>query len=88
MKNHFKIIVPMYNVEQWIEKNINSIKSQGYEEFQCILIDDISTDNTVSRVKELVKDDDRFVLHVNTEKKFALQNIYEGILFTIKKIVI
>tara|TARA_Y100001970_G_C14148193_1_gene811077 strand:+ start:360 stop:1121 length:762 start_codon:yes stop_codon:yes gene_type:complete len=82
MKNHFKIIVPMYNVEQWIEKNINSIKSQGYEDFQCILVDDISTDDTVSRVKELIKDDDRFILHINTEKKFALQNIYEGILLS------
>jgi glycosyltransferase involved in cell wall biosynthesis len=80
MNNHFKIIVPMYNVGDWIANNINSIKKQKYENFQCILIDDISTDNTVEIVKELIADDDRFKLYINEEKKFALKNIYEGVL--------
>ena len=79
MDNHFKIIVPMYNVEKWISNNINSIKNQEYENFECILIDDISTDNTVEVVKKLIAGDDRFKLYVNEEKKYALQNIYEGI---------
>ena len=82
MDNHFKIIVPMYNVGDWIANNINSIKKQNYKNFQCILIDDISTDGTVEIVKNLIADDDRFKLYVNTEKKYALRNIYEGILFS------
>lgn len=79
MNNHFKIIVPMYNVEKWISNNIHSIMGQGYENFECILIDDISSDNTAEVVKELIKNDNRFKLFINEEKKYALQNIYEGI---------
>ena len=79
MTNHYKIIVPMYNVEKWISNNINSIMEQNYKNFQCILIDDISTDNTVDVVKKLIEGDERFKLFVNQEKKYALKNIYEGI---------
>jgi glycosyltransferase involved in cell wall biosynthesis len=79
MSNHYKIIVPMYNVEKWISNNINSIMEQNYKNFQCILIDDISTDNTVDVVKKLIEGDERFKLFVNQEKKYALKNIYEGI---------
>ena len=54
---HFKIITPMYNVEQWIETTIQSVKNQNYENFQCVLVDDISTDKTVEMVKTLIKGD-------------------------------
>jgi len=78
---HFKIVVPMYNVEKWIDKCIKSIKDQSYINFQCIIIDDISTDSTVQIVRNIINEDDRFKLIVNKEKKYALQNIYEGIDF-------
>ena len=77
--NKFKIVVPMYNVEKWVKNTINTIKKQSYRNFECVIIDDISTDSSYSVVKELIKDDDRFELIKNTEKKFALRNIYEGI---------
>ena len=69
----------MYNVEQWIETTIQSVKNQNYENFQCVLVDDISTDKTVEMVKTLIKGDKRFKLVQNTEKKFALRNIAEAI---------
>tara|TARA_R100000008_G_scaffold85832_1_gene76828 strand:+ start:1937 stop:3967 length:2031 start_codon:yes stop_codon:yes gene_type:complete len=80
MANHFKIIVPFYNVEKWIKVCIRSIRAQDYTNFQCILIDDISTDNTVDIIKKEIGDDERFKLIVNREKKLALKNIYDGIL--------
>ena len=52
MPNHFKIIVPFYNVEDWIKICIRSIKAQSYTNFQCILIDDLSDDNTEEIVKK------------------------------------
>ena len=79
MSNHFKIIVPFYNVEKWIDKCIKSIKLQDYKNFTAFLIDDISTDNTANVVKELIADDDRFVFIENKEKKYALKNIVEAI---------
>tara|TARA_E500000305_G_C4024167_1_gene240741 strand:+ start:1252 stop:2001 length:750 start_codon:yes stop_codon:yes gene_type:complete len=77
---HFKIIVPMYNVEEWVETTIKSVKEQTYKDYQCILVDDISTDDTVKVVRKLIKGDKRFKLIVNKEKKYACQNIYEATL--------
>lgn len=79
---HFKIIIPLYNVEQWIKTNIQSVKSQSHKDFQCILIDDISTDNSASVIKKEILNDDRFVLIENTDKALALKNIYDGINFS------
>jgi len=79
MSNKYKIIVPFYNVEKWIGNCIKSIQLQNYEEYECYLIDDLSTDNTVEKILELIKNDKRFHLIKNKEKKYALRNIYEGI---------
>lgn len=78
-KPKFQIVVPMYNVSDWIEKTIGSIMEQKYKNFSAIIIDDISTDNSYEIVKEMTRGDDRFILVKNQEKKFALRNIYEGI---------
>ncbi|MCB1134752.1 MAG: glycosyltransferase family 2 protein [Chlamydiia bacterium] len=79
MSVHFKIIVPFYNVENWIETTLNSVRTQTYKDFQCILVDDMSTDSTLSHVHSVIDGDHRFKLVVNTEKKYALQNIVEAI---------
>ena len=75
----YKIIVPFYNVEKWIAKCIESVKRQDYNDFQCILIDDMSTDNSCEVISDKIHDDDRFTLIKNKEKKYALQNIFESI---------
>lgn len=71
----FNLIVPFYNASTWISKCIDSIKQQRYENFNCYIIDDMSTDNSVEVIKDLIKDDSRFTLTVNTDKKYALGNI-------------
>tara|TARA_B100000963_G_scaffold349520_1_gene358671 strand:+ start:824 stop:2344 length:1521 start_codon:yes stop_codon:yes gene_type:complete len=82
MDNHFKIIIPLYNVEKWIKVCLMSVKKQNYKNFECIVVDDISTDNSVEIIKQTIKDDDRFKLVINKEKKYALKNIYEAILLS------
>ena len=42
----FSIIVPVYNVEAYLEECINSILSQTFESFELLLIDDGSTDSS------------------------------------------
>ena len=64
----YNIIVPFYNAEKWITKCIRSIKSQRYNNFQCTLIDDMSTDQSAACVEGLIKDDDRFKLIKNEQK--------------------
>lgn len=79
MGNHFKIIVPFYNVEQWIKMTIKSVQLQGYKDFECILIDDVSTDKSFSIAEEEIKDDDRFTIVKNKKKKYVLKNISDAI---------
>jgi len=79
VNNHFKIIIPFFNVEQWARKCLISVKLQNYENYQCVLVDDMSTDNSVNVIKEVIGNDKRFTLIENTQKKYALRNIYEAI---------
>ena len=79
MNTHFKIIIPFYNVENWTKACIRSVKRQDYDNYQCIIVDDMSTDNSLSLVLEETKDDEKFLVVENTEKKYALRNIYEAI---------
>jgi len=84
MKNHFTIVVPAYNVEQWAEKNIKSALTQDYDNFDVIYINDASTDETKkivdSTFQKLVKETnaDSKVIHNENNKK-ALYNIITAV---------
>lgn len=78
--NRFIIVVPFYNVEQWIKTCLSSVKKQTYKNYICVVIDDISTDNSSLVVEKFIKNDDKFVFIKNIEKKYALKNIYDAIL--------
>jgi len=75
----FKIVVPFYNCEKWIGTCIKSVKRQKYKNFTCVLVDDMSTDNTATVVKDNIVNDSRFKLITNKTKKYALANIVEVI---------
>jgi len=76
--NAIKVIVPVYNSEKWISKTIESIKNQTCKNFECLIADDMSTDNTANVIMENIKDDERFSAVINTERKYALKNVYDG----------
>jgi len=58
------VIVPIYNVEKYLEKCIDSILTQTFVDFECILIDDGSSDNSPTICDEYAKKDDRIkVIH-------------------------
>lgn len=46
------IIIPIYNKEQYIEKCVDSILSQKYKDYEVILVNDGSTDNSLQICKE------------------------------------
>ena len=69
----------MYNVEKWIQTTIRSVMAQTYANYEVIIVDDISTDNSCDKVKELIGVDSRFQLVENKKKRFALENIVRGI---------
>ena len=70
-----KVVSCFWNVENYIEKCINSVKSQTYRDFKMYLIDDMSNDNTNQIIEKLIEGDERFVHIKNTEKKFKLKNL-------------
>ena len=78
MQTHFKIIVPFYNVEKWARATVNSIKMQEYDNYECVFIDDMSTDQSASIISSLVESEPRFHFIKNKEKKFALGNTIQG----------
>lgn len=79
MNNKFKIFTPFYNVENWISNNIKSTKYQSYTNFNHILIDDLSTDNSYKIAVENIADNNKYKIIKNETKKYALQNFYEQI---------
>ena len=78
-QTHFKIVVPFYNVGNYISKCIKSLQLQNYSNFSCILVNDISTDDCENLAQKRIQGDPRFKLVNNTQKKYALQNIVESI---------
>lgn len=50
----FSIIIPNYNSEKWIRKLLESILYQTYKDYEIIIVDDMSTDNSVQIIKEII----------------------------------
>ena len=69
MKDLVSIITPTYNSEEYISVTVNSILSQTYSNFELIIIDDFSTDNTLECVKKF--DDKRIKILKNNKNRGA-----------------
>lgn len=62
MNELVSIIVPTYNTEKFIRQTIESVKNQTYANWEMILADDASTDQTVSIIEEFAQKDSRIKL--------------------------
>ena len=62
MKDKISVIVPVYNVEPYLIKCVESILSQTHHNLEVILIDDGSTDNSGNICDEFQKKDNRVVV--------------------------
>lgn len=71
------VLLPVYNGEKFIREAVESILAQTYEKFELIIIDDGSTDNTLSILKELEKIDFRIKL-ISRENKGLIATLNEG----------
>lgn len=59
MKKVVSVIIPVYNVEEFIFRTVESIMNQDYKNIEIILVDDGSPDNSARIIDELAKKDDR-----------------------------
>ena len=58
------IITPTYNCGKFIGRTIESVQKQSYENWEMIIVDDCSKDNTKEIVEEYIKNDSRIKYHI------------------------
>lgn len=72
------IIIPCYNVQEYVDQCLESIISQSHKNLEIICINDGSTDNTLNILKQIQKKDDRIVL-INQSNKGLSQTRNVGL---------
>ncbi len=65
------VVIPTYNRADLIVKTINSLQLQQYKNYEIIIVDDGSTDNTAEVVQPLLNDKTHYVLKENAERAAA-----------------
>ena len=67
----FSIVTSCYNAESFLDDTYDSIKNQTYENWEWILIDDFSEDNTQEKINQILKLDNRVrVLKAEHKKQY------------------
>ena len=65
------VVIPIYNCEKTIKRAIYSIKNQNFSDFEIILINDFSTDNSINIIKDLQKNEPRIKI-INNKKNMGI----------------
>ncbi|MEZ8922427.1 glycosyltransferase family 2 protein [Vibrio cyclitrophicus] len=73
------VLLPVFNVEDYIERTLLSLQNQTYSDFEVLIIDDCSTDGTRDKVLRFIDSDSRFKLYYNDENK--------GISYSLNKVL-
>ncbi|EHK7080563.1 glycosyltransferase family 2 protein, partial [Escherichia coli] len=53
------VLIPAYNVAEWIEESLLSILGQSYENIEVIVVDDCSTDGTYEIIRRVAENEPR-----------------------------
>jgi len=71
MNPFFSIIVPAFNVEKYIHRAVSSILTQSFRDFELIIVNDGSTDNTANIINELSNQNKKITI-INHSKNESL----------------
>lgn len=80
MSELVSIITPTYNAEKFIRATLESVQNQTYQNWEMILVDDASTDETVKIIQDFAEKDGRiklFKLEQNSGNGFARNGALE-----------
>src|SRR4029079_11044134 len=69
------IIMASYNHEKFIGEAIQSVLDQSYDDFELIIIDDGSTDNSVDKIKQFTDKRIKLILSSSNQGQFVSTNI-------------
>ena len=62
------VIIPLYNAEKYIRQCLISVLSSKFKDYEVLVVDDCSTDNSVAEVKKLMPHFDGRLKLLSTEK--------------------
>ncbi len=70
MTNTISIIIPLFNRKNLIKETVDSILAQSSNNFECIIIDDHSTDDSFEVINDYIGEDNRFIIskRISTKK--------------------
>ena len=71
-KPKISLIMPVYNGEKYIHYSLRSVQNQKMKDIEIILIDDCSTDNTLTKIEKYKKEDNRIKLIKNNKRRKIL----------------
>ena len=81
------IIMSVYNCEEYLKYSIDSIINQSFNDYEFIIINDGSTDNSLSILKQYQKLDNRIII-INNKKNYGLPiSLNKGIKFAKSKFI-
>jgi glycosyltransferase involved in cell wall biosynthesis len=72
------VVMSVYNAEQYLDEAILSILNQTYSNFEFIIINDGSTDNSLKIIEKYIDNDKRIIL-ISRENKGLIYSLNEGI---------
>lgn len=73
------IILPCYNAQNFILNAVNSVVNQSYSNLEILLIDDGSTDNSISLIKHIAEKDNRLQIVKNPVNLGLIKTLNKGI---------
>lgn len=71
------VLMPTYNVAPWVEEAIRSVLNQTYRDFELLVVDDASTDDTLDRVRAI--DDPRIRIASFPDNVGLAENLNRGL---------
>ena len=83
----FSIIIPCLNCYKTLKKTIRSIQNQIYKNYEIILVDDLSSDNSMKIANDLSKIDKRIKIIKNEEKSGQLFSRLKGCEYSKGKLI-
>jgi len=85
MNELISIIIPTYNRSHLIRETLDSILAQTHKNWECIVVDDGSTDETEDVLNEYVKKDNRFQYHKRSKGRLKGPNSCRNYGFELSK---
>ncbi len=85
-RNLISVIFPIYNASNYLDESLQSILSQTYKDFEVILINDGSTDDSLDKCKKYQKEDSRIKI-INNKHQGLTKSLNDGIKFSTGKFI-